>query len=117
MIVRRWQDGLQRSRPRRAACRKITDLLWLPLFLAILSVGVGADAPGNGLYAIAESGPVVKTLDGTEVHLGEKLNDTISKAVVRSVSNDNERYYLSLEKSGPFQENIATWRFAWTAIA
>jgi hypothetical protein len=80
-------------------------LLWMLLFLAFPESGAGADAPGNGLHAIAQSGSAVITTDGTRVHLGKQLGDTISKVVVRSTSNANEQYYLSLARRGAFSRD------------
>jgi hypothetical protein len=105
------QHGPHRPRPRRAEYVTMKSPFWLPLLLALFSFSAWADAPGNGLYGISETGRAVKTLGGKEIHLGEKLGDAISKAVVRSVSNDNEQYYLSLEKAGAFSKEYDSVAF------
>ncbi len=76
------------------------------LFIFILCPFAQADSPKitNGIYSItySDNGPAVKTLDGFEVHLTKKFTASIEKIYFRSISNDNEKYYLSLEKTGPF---------------
>src|SRR3989338_878151 len=83
------------------------------LFIFILCPFAQADSPKitNGIYSITNSdnGPVVRTLDGTEVHLAEKFTAPIEKINFRSISNDNEKYYLSLEKTGSFSAKPASF--------
>jgi hypothetical protein len=60
----------------------------------------------NGLYAIVDSGgAVVKTFDGADIHLGEKLSDKIEKAVAYSLSNDNDLFSLQLWKTTGFSRD------------
>lgn len=87
------------------------SFLWLTVFLGLVGSAAWADTPANGLYALAETGPAVTTVDGKEIHLGEKLGDTFSKATVRSTSNDNEQYYLTLEKNGAFSKDYGAMAF------
>lgn len=83
-------------------------LVWLPLVLALISFGAHADAPSNGLYAIGDSGIAVKTVAGKEIHLGARIDDAVTKTILRSVSNGNEQYYLSLEKAGAFSKEYGS---------
>jgi hypothetical protein len=56
----------------------------------------------NGIYFIAQNGPAVKSLGGQEIHFGQKFTQPIEKINFRSISNDNQRYALTLQKTGPF---------------
>jgi hypothetical protein len=68
--------------------------LIVAVLLALAGTCARAQAIANGLYAVTGSGgEVVKDLDGSEIHLGEKLGG-ISGAALISVSNNNQRYSL-----------------------
>ncbi len=82
------------------------EFLWLVLIFFRLSTGAHADALANGIYEIAEVGAAVRTLNGKEIHLGEKIGDSVSKVVVDSISNDNEQYSLSLVKESAFSKEV-----------
>src|SRR3989338_6824556 len=85
----------------------IQKYLFLCIFL--LCPLTHADSLSNGIYSIVKSddGIAIKTLDDSEVHLGEKFIIPMEKIVFRSISNDNESYFLSLEKAGPFPKDFA----------
>lgn len=74
------------------------------LILAVLHcTGVSAAAIDDGLYAIGDSGPIVRTVDGREIHLAEKLDEKGIRVLwLRSESNDNSTFTLSLAKDGVF---------------
>ncbi len=91
-----------------------TSLRWIQripfLFIFLLCPPAQADSPSkitNGIYFItgSDKGPAVKTLDGIQVHLGEKFTEPIERIYFRSISNDNERYSLMLGKTGPFSKD------------
>ncbi len=63
----------------------------------------------NGFYRMVESGGIkVRTLNGEEIQLGEKLKVTAdySRLNVSSMSNKNDLFSLLVEKKGPFSEPI-----------
>src|SRR5579862_6173669 len=68
------------------------------LALSVLAGSLArAQTPANGFYQIVESGGVaVKELRGGEIHLGEKLPKVVSSAVIFSVDNYNQQFYVSL---------------------
>ena len=48
---------------------------------------------------------MVRTLDGRDVHIGERLDDTVARVFVQSRSNDNQSYSISLERNGAFSRD------------
>lgn len=70
----------------------------LNLVAVVLAAGVACaqdQVPANGLYNVVSSdGVAVKTLDGSEIRLGERLSQTVVGARLVSNRNDNEGYSL-----------------------
>ncbi len=75
----------------------------LLVFLALPCLGLRAAATEDGFYVIGDKGTAVKTLDGKTIHLTQKFDwKEVRVGEIRSWSNDNERFSLSLQKVGAF---------------
>lgn len=87
--------------------KTINSIPFLFIFLLCPLAQADSHKITNGIYVITDSGkgPAVRTLNGIEVHLGGKFTEPIEKIYFRSISNDNESYFLSLEKTGPFPKD------------
>lgn len=84
--------------------------LFLYIFTAIfiLAGPVIANAqPPDGLYGIGKAGTPVTAPDGRVLNLGNILPDKIDHAVLQSRSNDNQQFYLSLEKKEAFSQDYS----------
>ena len=78
-------------------------LLVLVVLPGSLRAAATAAAINDGFYVIAESGPVVRTISGGQIHLGERFEEKgIRVAWLRSESNQNDAFAMSLEKDGVF---------------
>jgi len=74
--------------------------------LLLCSFPILAAPADDGFYAIAPSGPAVRTVDGKDIHLGEKLDEKgIRASWLRSESNTNDKFSMSLERNGPFSRS------------
>jgi hypothetical protein len=74
------------------------------LLLAFNSIAANArPARDDGFYVITDSGPGVRTVNGKDIHLGEKFSEPgIRLSRLYSISNANERFFMFLEKEGVF---------------
>lgn len=65
----------------------------------------------NGIYVIANEDPQITTTSGAAVGLGNLTTNHFGNVSIWSLSNDNERFRLMLDKAGPFnpQEKHAIW--------
>lgn len=84
--------------------RKLLFILFC-FFSAVSQASADLQQIENGIYSISDKGPAVKTLDDNEIHLGEKFTEPIETINFRPVSNDNEGYALTLQKTGPFSKD------------
>ncbi|HLQ76420.1 MAG TPA: hypothetical protein VK210_03645 [Terriglobia bacterium] len=84
----------------------------LCLILALPCTDASAAAIADGFYVIANAGPAVKTVNGKEIHLGEKFDEKgIRVSWLRSDSNDNEHFSMALEKDGVFSRDYVNTAF------
>jgi hypothetical protein len=75
----------------------IAACLLVPVFVL-----VPPQPPEDGFYLVADAGLTVKTIAGEDIRIAEKIEERLTRAVVRSISNSNQRYAVRLEKDTAF---------------
>jgi hypothetical protein len=75
-------------------------VILLSIFLLGMRVCNGAGYLSNGLYRISADGVTLQAVDGSEIRLGERLNDFAGQAEMQSLDNKNSQFALILRQTG-----------------
>src|SRR5688572_22543587 len=89
--------------------QRILPSITFAICLAMPLHAQGPKPPTDGVYQVHEQGDgpkVIRNDTGATLFLGQRLTDKLGAATLRSHSNDNTRFVLTLDGVGPYPDNV-----------